>query len=86
MFETWDGIDLLLHVVDEVLGPVSDPFFSPWEAVFAATFPILVIYMNAVVFLAWKEKQKKRGELGKPRRKREKKAEGKSMTQPRWGL
>ncbi|ELK16658.1 Butyrophilin subfamily 2 member A3 [Pteropus alecto] len=62
--------------------PVPEPFFpktSPWKLAFAVTFPILEIFVGAIVFLAWKEQQeKKKAQEAKKEKEKESKAKSKT--------
>lgn len=75
-----------MYVFNQVFGTsVSESFFprtSPWMTAFAVTFIILGIFLGAVVFLAWKERQeKKRTQEAQTEKEKESKDKGKTVNQ-----
>lgn len=83
IFEIWDEIGLYNVCFLPGFGsPVPEPFFpktSPWKLAFAVTFPILEIFVGAIVFLAWKEQQeKKKAQEAKKEKEKESKAKSKT--------
>nr|XP_060484442.1 butyrophilin-like protein 1 [Panthera onca]XP_060484443.1 butyrophilin-like protein 1 [Panthera onca] len=69
---------------------IPESFFprtSPWMTAFAVTFIILGIFLGAVVFLAWKERQeKKRTQEAQAEKEKESKDKGKTVNQTWWDL
>ncbi|XP_045860861.1 butyrophilin subfamily 1 member A1-like isoform X3 [Meles meles] len=60
---------------------IPESFFprtSPWKGAFAGTFFILGIFLGAVVFLAWKERQEKK-RLREVQKEKEKESEAKEL-------